>query len=79
VPLTLLPLGALLLTVTSLINRAVTRTLAIIALVGIVLGFVLQMALGESDLFLVASALTAGTLAALGLGLWQPPPTPQST
>jgi len=75
----LFPLGLVLVTISTLINQAVPRVFAIIALVGFVVGFALQMVSEFGIVFLVSSALTAGAVASLGFGLWNQSPTTSAT
>jgi len=72
VSFTLLPLGIVLMSISSLISRAIPRTLAIIAVVATLVGFGLQWVAGDGELFLVASFIGSAAMVALGLGLWRP-------
>jgi len=75
----LVSLGLVLIAISSLISQAVPRILAIIAVVGFVVGFALQLVSEFGIVYLVSSAVTSIALASLGFGLWSQPTTMSAT
>jgi len=75
----LVTLSLVLITISSLINQAVPRVLALIALVGFVVGFALQIVAQFGIVYLVSSALIAVAFGSLGFGLWSQSTTMSET